>query len=171
MKIIDNIFDALWEHRGGSFGEPGDDYQDFFYSALEEAAPLGMIYAHIPPLSDRQLEDWDELESWLQGIHDSLELSDLCYSDAKEIDFDSSRPIDAFGDATQILKASINMVKRSSEQMSDSDIWVAEIKHGNRTLFLLYDDLDGWALGHSYSVEIAESLDKFTEKNGYFEAV
>lgn len=169
MNVTNEIFNVLWEHRGGSFGEPGDVYEEFLYSALTECRPLGLIQAYIPPLNDAQLGDWTELEYWLQDIDPGFEISDLLLFSSKVIDFDRSTPAEVLGSTADIFQVAINLVKRSGDLLSGREIWATEINYENKKLFLLYSDLDGWALGHSYAVKILESLDTLSEENGYFQ--
>ena len=169
MEVNKEIFDVLWEYRGKSFGEFGDDNQEFLYSMLSESSPLGLVQACIPPLNTTQLEDWTEFEYWLNDIDSSFDLCDLNNNALIEIDFDGSTPTGIFGYPAQIHQAAINLIKRSEEPLHDRSIWATEINHGNKNLFLLYSGLSGWGLGHSYSVDVVESLATLTEENGYFQ--
>lgn len=175
MNLKTEIFDVLWENRGRSFGQSGDVYQEFLYSAMQEGDAPGLIHVPIPPLRKKQLRDWTQLDYWVQDIHYNLQLTDLLLSSSVSspdaIDFDGSTPTEVLGGASQIHQIAVNMVKRAGDLLDDRDLWTVEVNCGDRKLYLIYSDHDAWVLGYGCTVEIVESLDALSEKYGYFRVI
>ena len=156
---------------GGIFPEQGDEYLGFLYSMLQEIVPTGLVEVHIPPLPKSALGDWEKFEYWLEDVHGTLDVIDLI-STTNEMDpyelMDQKTPAEVLGNSEQIVRTVVELIKRSGEKMTDSDIWVGEVTHDDQILYLLFSWMDAWSLGHGDSVEVVESLDVLTEEAGYY---
>ena len=58
--------------------------------------------------------------------------------------------------------------KADAGELELTGIACTEIKNGDRTLLLIYEDGDAWGLGHGNYIEVIEDLSELTEAAGYY---
>lgn len=73
-------------------------------------------------------------------------------------------------DANELREAVLSAIRAKSDAGESEFVGIAYMKitNGDKTLSLLFDDIDAWSLGHRNYIEVVEDLRELTEANGYY---
>ncbi len=162
------IFNEFYRNKNTKFS-PSEQGMTFIYESIADGIEyLGMVHAHIPSLDEDILSDWSEFAYWVEDI--GLNLEDLIDLDAQEIDEDDPRinPIEYFESEENIKKNAIRAIMNQNSYIGPGCI---ELHFENKTLYLIFTDLDAWGLGYGDDVLVVDNLDNLNEKSGFYDCV
>lgn len=163
MQCPDDVFRKLKLALNDGWSDD-PEVISFAYEAISEIDWTGTISADIPPMPDQILESWEELEAWLESICPSISLEEFSEIDFDWYEDDAPAPDTIFTSCDELKERALEVLNESS----DASVGYAEVTDGTTVLFLLYEDMDAWTLGHASSIGIASSLEDLTEENGYY---
>ena len=157
-----DIFKQLEDGCGGDVCLGWEEGYTFLSDVFGEAEFLGVIKLNIGGLDDKSFNDWTYFEYWCDDIE-----RDLMWQLVDEESCESSTPKDYFKSKAAIEEQIISVLCDSSREKPGS-LLCREIESKNKKLFLIYEGLDGWALGHYNSVLVLKSLEELTPENGFY---
>jgi len=168
LKCAQDLFDRLWAARGSYCSD--DDAIELGYEALGEAValPLSIYYIKFPDESADLLSDWGKLEYWLQDIHHRLTVEDIWKPDFDYGEDDAPPPITVFPSLQSLKEAVFDLVRSGKYEETFPSLWGATITDGERTVEIVFDDMDAWGLGHADSIDVFDSVDDMNEEDGYY---
>jgi len=165
VECAPDIFKQFEDGCGGYVCPLGEGFTTM-YDAFYESEWICIIWLHIGDLGDKTFNDWKEFEYWCDNTKLGLmwELVDegLFYDMPN-----SSTPKDHFKSKVAAKEQIISLLSKADTSGIGS-LMCAEIESKNKKLFLIYEDLDGWALGHMDRVLVVESLAELTPENGFY---
>lgn len=167
VKCPPEIFKQFDECRGKEI-RPDKAGKQFIYDALaEEHDFIGIVAINLPELESDTLLDWEKFEYWCEDVDHKLLWNLIDEEEFYDLDEDST-PIEFFGSKTSIHERVLSILCDSQSEDSESLV-CAEIESNGSHLFLIYTGgWDGWALGHSDTVLVVDSLDDLTPSKGFY---
>lgn len=139
--------------------------------SLEICQFTGQYYINVPSLDKSVLKSWNKADYWLENLSPFLSIDDILPENLSE-DFDpcaenATPPIVIFGSMENFKKSALTKLVEKLEDKKSGAASV-EVRNGDATLYMVYDDLDDWAFDFSGRIKIFRD-DNLTEENGYYE--
>lgn len=143
----------------------------------------GIILLHFGDISHEDLNDWQTVDSWIDGLELGLDLLSVFPENEEDI-YDVTQddcysrdvlPCDLVQDVAGLKSKVLEVIKSGFENPSLSDfgssnlVSCATISCGPDELELVFTDLDGWSLGHCDWVFVIGDLDDLSEADGYYQ--
>ena len=168
LKCPQDLFDRLWASRGSYNSQ--HDVIELAYKAMGEGVviPLGIYRIYFPDTPPDLLSNWESLEYWLGDIHHALSIENIWTPEFDYLEEGAPAPEAIFSTLNSLKSAVLELAKNDENEKIFESLWGASITDGERTLLLVYSNLDAWVLGHADSIEVFESVDTMNEEDGYY---
>ena len=151
------------------WAKPDEEGKKFLYEALYAGFQFSnLISIDIPPLDNKNFNDWDKFQSWCDDIS-GLQMWDIVDEKVNNAEFndDNDTPRKYFKTKKKVKEAIIKSIRTNGSDQIESVTYV-EIECENKILLLVYFDSDSWTLGWGDSVLVINSLDELIEEIGYY---
>jgi len=132
------------------------------YDFFEDYLVSGHALIDLPKLTKNVLDDWGDLYDWFEAISTSPSLNKLVSFVDPAIDdfsYEDYPPIKFFKSEEMLVKSTIEFLLQDEEFMSAHGICYSVVMCSGRKLYLLFTDINCWALGHCQSVRVISSWD------------
>lgn len=160
------LFEQLWNSKGEWFTPTTSEGSDFLYEALSADMNFsGMFQISIPPITEDALSDWELFESWLENIDPKVSLDDFNLEEENLWSDGAPKPVVLLGSENEISNKILDILRNNPDPVG---LACVDIQANNRTLIMLYDNLDAWALGYGDTVLVVENLEELTEEMGFY---
>ena len=168
MECPSDIFEKLWAVRGS--GTSDDQCIALAYESLGEIDFTGVFRLSFNEVKVEHLEDWMNTQDWINDLGIGLSLEDVFRNHYEDLYSEEILPYHLVKDESELQTLVLSAIRAKSEAGESEIVGIActEISNGDRALFLLFDDIDAWSLGHEYYIEVVEDLRGLTEANGYY---
>lgn len=168
MECPKEIFDKLWAARGS--GTNDESYVSFAHKALAVSAFTGLIRLSFDQVKATHIESWDSTEDWITDQGMDLSLEDVFSKYDDDLWSEAIMPCHFVKDGNGLIALAVDALRTKADagELELTGIACTEIKNGDRTLLLIYEDGDAWGLGHGNYIEVIEDLSELTEAAGYY---
>jgi hypothetical protein len=171
MDCSQEVFDKLWN------GNVDQECKEFVYTdAIDELEPVGKFYIAFSEIKKKHLDDWNELDNWIQDLGLGLNLEHIDKFTEYAIENMSPRQTVRWSTKSSELTSDIDELEKLvaqaySDYTISADNWgvgCIELTDGNRVLFLIFDGGGGLTFENEPDFYVTKSLDDLTETQGYY---
>ena len=171
MDCSQEVFDKLWN------GNVDQECKEFVYNdAIDELEPVGKFYIAFSEIKKKHLDDWNELDNWIQDLGLGLNLEHIDKFTEYAIENMSPRQAVRWCTKSSELTSDIDELEKLvaqaySDYTISADNWgvgCIELTDGNRVLFLIFDGGGGLTFENEPDFYVTKSLDDLTETQGYY---
>ena len=183
MQCPQSIFNKFLAVCGS--GTDDSECLEFAFQAMgsAEAYYPDIILLHFGDITLNELNDWQTVDSWIDGLELGLDLLSVFPENEEDI-YDVTQddcysrdvlPCDLVQDVAGLKSKVLEVIKSSYENPSLSDIGsshlvsCATISCGPDELELVFTDLYAWDLGHSDWITVVSNLSELSEADGYYQ--
>lgn len=167
ISCPNDLFKKMSDSRGSWFTAVSSEEKDFLNEALSMDLDFtGLYLVSIPAITEGALNDWEFFEYWLEDINPKVSLDDFNLDGYDLYSEGCPKPSLLIG-CENTIKQKIVHILRDKPQ-DDAGLACVQIHANDKTLWLLYEDIDSWGLGYGDTVMVVADLEELTEKNGFY---